>query len=239
MEYRSFSFTSEGGREENQDAAAAREKASAAIYIVADGLGGHQDGKLASECVTQTLVQAWEAAPPENQETWLKEQFAKVQEQLLEFQEKKNSTMKSTAAVLTLRDSTAVWANTGDSRVYHLRGSRIEHVTEDHSVAYKKYKAGEISRAQINTDDDQSCLLKALGNKDKWQPDIGGCEVEAGDGFLLCSDGVWEYVYDEEIIIDWLKAETPDEWAELLLMRMLDRIKPGNDNLTIMTVAVR
>ncbi|MBR1659535.1 MAG: hypothetical protein IJ705_04390, partial [Oscillospiraceae bacterium] len=114
-------------------------------------------------------------------------------------------------------------------------------VTEDHSVSYKKFRAGEISRADIRTDPDQSALLRALGNAERCAPDAGSFEapVGAGDGFLLCSDGVWEYLPEGEMLIDLLKSASAREWGENLLLRVLSRVGPGNDNLSLITVLVR
>ena len=68
-------------------------------------------------------------------------------------------------------------------------------------------------------------------------PEING-QLSPGDAFLLCSDGFWEYLYDEEILIDFLKAETPEHWAELMLLRILPRITQETDNMTLLTVFV-
>ena len=148
--------------------------------------------------------------------------------------------MKSTVAALAVSGGRAAWAKVGDSRVYYLHGRAIEKITEDHSVAYKKYKSGSITRAQIGMDEDQSCLLRVLGNSDRNKPDVGSPDspIEPGDGFFLCSDGMWEYLLDEEILIDFLKAETAQDWAEQLLLRAMDRIRPKNDNLSLITVMV-
>ena len=80
-----------------------------------------------------------------------------------------------------------------------------------------------------------------LGSPDRNNPDIGFADspIEPGDGFFLCSDGMWEYLLDEEILIDFLKAETAQDWAEQLLLRAMDRIRPKNDNLSLIAVMVR
>lgn len=62
--------------------------------------------------------------------------------------------------------------------------------------------------------------------------------VKAGDAFLLCSDGFWEYIYDQEMLADRLKAETPEQWAQLMLLRHIRRTPPGNDNFSLITVFV-
>ncbi len=234
----SYSFTSPGGREENQDSVGIREEGVDGIYVVADGLGGHRDGKEASSCVVDSMLKACGTEDAEISEKWLKRCFSDANAKILELQKEKNSTMKSTATALIISGSTACWAHTGDCRLYHLRSNRIEHITEDHSVAYKKYKAGQISRAQLCTDEDQSVLLKVLGNNERWEPETNSCAIEQGDAFLLCSDGMWEYIWDEEILVDWLKSDSPKEWAEYLLLRAINRIDTGNDNLSIITLMI-
>lgn len=232
-----FAYTNQGGRSCNEDSVGWQQTDGHGIFLVADGLGGHQFGELASSCVRDTLLSGWK--PEEgNRPAWLKTQIAAANTRVLELQQEKNAVLKSTIVALAIDGSKAVWANVGDSRLYYLHRGRIYSITEDHSVAYKKYKAGEITREQIPQDEDQSLLLRAIGSDKRNQPDIHICDVELepGDGFLLCSDGVWEYLLDEEIPIDHLKADNAQKWGELLLLRMRDRIEDGNDNLTLITL---
>jgi serine/threonine protein phosphatase PrpC len=142
---------------------------------------------------------------------------------------------------LAIDGNRAVWANVGDSRLYYLHEGRIYSCTEDHSVSYKKYKAGEITREEICTDEDQSRLLRTLGSEVRNEPDVKICDVPLvpGDAFLLCSDGVWEYLRDEEIAIDLLKARNARKWAELLLLRLMNRISGENDNLTLLALILK
>lgn len=211
---------------------------SGSIYVLADGLGGHLHGEMASKCAVDTLVNA-ELPQPDGQAVWLWEQIKLTNGKILELQEQ-NGTMRTTVVALSVCEDRAAWAHVGDSRLYYLHNKKIEAFTEDHSVAYKKYLAGEITREQIGFDEDQSSLLRALGNPDRNQPVCYELEhpLEAGDGFLLCSDGAWEYIMDEEILVDFLKADCAQTWAELLLVRVLERLEQGNDNLSIITVMV-
>lgn len=113
--------------------------------------------------------------------------------------------------------------------------------TNDHSVAFKKYKSGEITREQIAADEDQSSLLRSLGNNDRYKPEIysPNIEIGKGDAFFLCSDGAWEYLRDEEILIDFLKSETARQWSELLMLRIMERVNGRNDNLSLLTIIVK
>ncbi|MDE6880720.1 MAG: hypothetical protein K2P20_05115, partial [Oscillospiraceae bacterium] len=102
---------------------------------------------------------------------------------------------------------------------------------------YMKYLGGEISYMDIYHDDDRSSLLRVLG-KESCRPEAGGCALRAGDAFLLCSDGFWEYVCQEEILADLLKAETPEQWGKLMLLRHIRRAPAGNDNFSLIAVFV-
>ena len=240
MIFDTYMFSSAGGRSYNEDTAGFLKDDGGAIFVVADGLGGHSFGELASACVKDTVLENW-ASGDDDRASWLSERAAEANRRILALQDEKNSVLKSTLAVLAIDGVQASLAHTGDSRIYYLHRGWVSGVTEDHSVAYKKFKAGEISRDAIAWDEDQSCLLRALGGKERYEPDVEILEdpVEAGDAFLLCTDGVWEYLRDGEVAIDLLKAENAQQWAELLLLRMMDRISVGNDNLTVVTVMIK
>lgn len=240
MQFDVYTFSSQGGREYNEDSVGYSVEGDSGIFVVADGLGGHSYGELASACVRDTLIQDWRRECPDRR-TWLEERITEANRKILDIQSEKGTVLKSTAAVLTIDGPNAVWAHVGDSRIYHIHGGWIKSVTQDHSVAYKKFRAGEITRDEIAFDEDQSRLLRTLGGDDRYEPEIYVPDTapESGDGFFLCSDGAWEFLRDGEIPIDMLKADSARRWAELLLLRMMDRITPVNDNLTLLTLMVR
>ena len=218
MELHSYAFSSKGGREENQDSVAVREEKEHGVYALADGLGGLQNGREASELAVKLIEMAWKPKREGQAEDWLREHFEKANQLLGKYAEVKKAKVRTTLVALCVDGQTATWAHTGDSRLYFLHDGQIQRHTADHSVAYKKFKAGEISRTEIPRDDDQSAMLKSLGGTKRWEPDTDSCQVEAGDGFLLCSDGFWEYVHDDEILFDYLKASSAQDWAERLLV---------------------
>lgn len=241
MKTDSFLYTNSGGRAYNEDSIGKKLTENGGVFVLADGLGGHLHGELASKCAVDCLLEAEPDLETETEEEWLIGQLEHANEKILALQAEKSGTMKTTAVVLRVSEDSACWAHVGDSRLYYLHHDEIMSITEDHSVAYKKYKSGEITRAQIGQDPDQSSLLRALGNSERHQADVSRTSepLQPGDGFLLCSDGVWEYVYDNEVLVDFLKAETAREWAELLLLRLVERIPPDNDNLSLITVLIR
>ncbi len=239
MRIDSFMFTAKGGRDENQDSVGIKEAGASGRYIVADGLGGHQLGDLASRCAVDTLLGLWDENVLPGKEEFQAE-VGKANEAILAVQKEKNCTTKSTVVMLCIRGCEAVWGNSGDSRLYFIRRGEILAHTDDHSVAYAKYRAGEITREEIPQDPDQSRLLRSLGSEQRWEPVVkGASDLQPGDAFLLCSDGFWEYVKDDEMRVDSLKARNAKEWAKLMLLRAAERIQPGCDNLSVITVMLQ
>ena len=240
MRLDSFVFSSAGGRGYNEDAAGEKVRAESAVYVLADGLGGHLHSEQAAQAILRSILEA--EAPKDGMDSreWVTQQIETANKKVLDLQAQTHMNMKSTLVCLLIRGREALWANVGDSRIYYLHKNELAGVTEDHSVAYKKYKAGEITRAQIATDDDQSALLQALGNPERHIPSFyaAGDPLEEGDAFLLCSDGVWEYLNDAEVLVDLLKSESARDWGEHLLLRVISRIGEGNDNLSLVTVLV-
>lgn len=234
-----FEFSSRGGRSYNEDTADCRYDSDNGIFVVADGLGGHSMGELASACVAETIISSWNGMGQDTY-NYIKSLVSYANDRVLALQKEKNTVMKSTLAMLAIEGRKSVWANSGDSRVYFFHQDALHDFTEDHSVAYKKYKAGEISRDMIGTDEDQSRLLKTIGSDERFEPDVKFADIELlpGDAFLLCSDGVWEFLKDEEILIDLFKAENAERWAELLLTRVMERVNGENDNLSLITIIV-
>ncbi len=246
MKLDAYLYTNPGGRSYNEDSADWRAEGGDGIFLLADGLGGHLGGEQASALVVRSMLASWKEEQgelsPEDCRQWLAENIRIANLDLLDAQEREKNSMKSTVVALVLKEGRAAWAHVGDSRLYYYNDGHIRQVTRDHSVTYKKYLAGEISRDQINFDEDRSSLLRVVGDEARCLPESGEPEgglVWPGDAFLLCSDGFWEYIFEEEILIDLLKSDTPETWAELMLVRALPRIRPGSDNLTLLTVFVR
>jgi serine/threonine protein phosphatase PrpC len=236
MVFDCFSYTSVGGRNENQDAIKVIEGETNGIFIVADGLGGHRLGNLASQAVAAAMEKEYDDKKKVSREQ-LSDSIQKANEAVISVQKDNHCSAKSTVAVLEIQEKTAIWANVGDSRVYYIHNGDLESVTEDHSVAYKKYKSGEIKKEEIAKDEDQSSLLRSLGHETRWKPNLYDTEtLFSGDGFLLCSDGLWEYNTDEEILESFLKSETAEQWAKRMIQRVEQRAEKDNDNYSVIAI---
>ncbi|MGI6335579.1 MAG: serine/threonine-protein phosphatase [Clostridiales bacterium] len=235
-----YAYTNPGGRNVNEDSMLCEYDGERGLFLVADGLGGHSHGEIASALARDSIrdeLSACSDITPDALRFALRHAGDAI---LLRQQESGQRSMKSTAVVLSICDGRALWAHVGDSRLWYFRDGKIAGVTRDQSVSYKKFASGEISYAGINTDEDRSALLAALGSKGRGEPEVREepWTLRPGDAFLLCSDGFWEYLHETELLIDLLKSRTPREWAENMLVRMLPRMRPNSDNLSVITVMI-
>ena len=235
MRINAYTYTNKGGRDHNEDSL--RASAEAGVFVLADGLGGHRSGEVASALAADAIFSGM-ARDASLEEDGLLSLFQSANEELLRQQAQPGrEEMRTTAVALKLAEGQAVWGHIGDSRLYRFSGGELAGVTADHSVTYRKYLGGEISYMDVYHDDDRSRLLRVLG-KEPCRPEAGRAAVSPGDAFLLCSDGFWEFVYNEEIQADLCKSRTPEEWAEQMLLRHIRRTPPGNDNFSLITVFV-
>ena len=231
-----FDYTSQGGREFNEDFVGYAYTDDGAVAVLSDGLGGVGGGEIASSIIVDTVID--EPYDCEDPAEWLRERLARADGRVKEQQHTLHNEMKSTVVALRISGERAVWAHLGDSRLYFIRDGAIAEVTADHSVAFRKYLSGRISRKELRCDEDKDSLFSSVGSPDVGAPELGGRFTRPGDAFLLCSDGAWENLQDMEIVFDRLKAATAEEWARLLLLRILDRMAPDADNLSIITVMI-
>ena len=230
-----YVYTSRGGRISNEDFVGCVRTGDGAVAVLSDGVSGISGGDIASGIIVDAVIdEPYECDDPA---AWLSERLARADERVRQEQRALHNQMQSTVVALRVSGDRAVWAHAGDSRLYYLHGGKIAEVTADHSVAFKKYLAGKITRRAIKADEDKDRLLSFVGG-DTFTPETGGTAVEPGDAFVLCSDGAWVNLLDQEIAFDYLKAQTAEEWANLLLLRVLDRMDTDGDNLSIIIVIV-
>lgn len=233
-------LTSSGEREYNEDYAKAAWNNGAYCFVLADGLGGHGGGAEASKLVAEHILEDFKEHG-EVTEAYLKKCFEESQEALLNEQERKNcvNEMKTTLVVLLADEHTVRWGHIGDSRLYYFKNHRLIQRTLDHSVPQMLVAAGEIEEGQIRGHADRNRLLRVMGTE--WEtPRYQIAESrnrEAGDVFLLCTDGFWEWIVEKEMLLCLKKSKMPGEW----LKRMEREIRKngsgkGMDNYTALAV---
>ena len=242
MQFATAIRSSTGGRDKNQDDADHFAMEGIEGWVLADGLGGHRGGGLASSLATDAMVETCtERADVSGETIGVAAQAA--QDLLHERQQRapKYSRMRTTF-VLLLADpdrGTARWGHAGDSRLYHFRDGEIAHRTKDHSVVQALVDAGELDPEEQRDHDASHRILRALGDADDANPDVldASVAVRPGDAFLLCSDGFWEGVTEAQMLDARAGAATPDEWIDDM-SEHLDPTDEEQDNFTAVAVFV-
>lgn len=233
------SISSAGGRSTNQDYADFLQLDNAACWVLADGLGGHRGGDVASRVAVESALASFRQDPEVSTEA-VARIVRDAQAALIERQrgEPALAQMRSTLVVLVSDGRQAAWGHVGDSRLYYLQGGSIVAKTKDHSVVQALVDAGEVSPDAQAHHEDRARLLRVLGEEADLRPTIleQVQSLHRGDGFLLCSDGFWESVGDAEIELDFAGAETAEAWLSRLERRVRPRIHDGSDNFTATTI---
>jgi PPM family protein phosphatase len=233
-------LTRQGARERNEDALLACEHpfADASLFAVCDGLGAQRDGAQAA----QTAIDAVQAA------FFAMKHFADPREALLTLLRAAKSAVgslsgnprqerigrpDSTIVLLLITQGLATCAHLGDSRVYRVSTRGLQPLTADHSLA-----AALQSRLPPRSDPDRTKLLRTVSS-DPRPEDVGApLELADDDMFLLCSDGLWQSVDEEEMHRELLQSGSPDQWLARLERAVLEVADEEQDNFTALSVSV-
>ena len=220
-------------RKQNEDAAWFDE--ARAVFAVADGMGGH----LAGEVASRMAIEAVQRMARENERPGiaaLREAVACAHETILAHAQDhiECAGMGTTLSVLWLGEKYAYIAHVGDSRIYRLREGSLTQITQDHSLVEELVRAGLITREQARTHPRRNIITRALGTHGENEPDLLVTDVQDGDVFLLCTDGLTGMVPDDEIERT-LRDCGIEAAADRLLALALDA--GGRDNVTLILCA--
>lgn len=236
-------LTDKGGRQENQDACVyAQAWDGSWVFGVADGLGGHTGGKMAAQCALQGAVDAvdkkgFDGLSPKA----LEDIFLGAQAEIVRTKEDNPffHDMRSTLAVLIIKEGMAHWGHVGDIRVYGLRQNDIWFQTKDQSVPQMLATMGEIRPEEIRHHPDRGRLLQALGKPGETiKPAYSGKPEKLADNdvFVLVSDGFWEWMDDAFLRKIDSQKDLSDTLAlaENTLRHNAGAVEPDYDNYTAM-----
>jgi serine/threonine protein phosphatase PrpC len=194
-----------GNREENQDRVAVAVGDGTAFLVVVDGMGGHADGARAAEIAVHTMVEEfWDASRPLfDPDGFLHLTIGRAHEAVvrLGLSLPPETRPRATCAICLVQGSSAYWAHVGDSRVYQLRGGKIVDRTRDHSHVELLLRAGRITERQALVHPMRNYVECCIGG-DPTLPEmtLGGRRVlKPGDVLMLCSDGLWSGLTDEQV----------------------------------------
>lgn len=209
------------------------------LFLVADGMGAHAAGELASEMAAKGIPHRYQKAKnlsaPEALQRAVIETNAEIHRRGKENEEFHN--MGTTCCAMTLLPQGAILAHVGDSRIYRMRGQQLEQLTFDHSLVWEMREAGQLSdNADLAEVVPKNIITRSLGPNAVVKVDVEGpFPLMMGDTFLLCSDGLTGPVKDEEIA-GILASLEPDEAARILVD--LANLRGGPDNITVVIAKI-
>lgn len=232
-----------GGRSLNEDACGYWTSDAGCCWVVSDGAGGHGGGDVASKTVVSSILCDF-ASSPVVEPAALSGLIKRANESVLREQQAQPGApnMRATAAVLLIDqgNDVALWGNLGDSRIYGFRGCRVLFQTRDHSVMQSMIDAGFGNAAMLRHHPQRSVLLAALGTPEEIHPAVveSPMPLRDGDVFMLCSDGLWEYVEEETMERLLAGSMTAESWLAALETEVLAHAKRDHDNYSAIAVWV-
>ncbi|MGF1511877.1 MAG: Stp1/IreP family PP2C-type Ser/Thr phosphatase [Myxococcota bacterium] len=216
------------------------------LYIVADGMGGHASGEVASQMAVETIMNFFRMTTQDKEVTWpyREDRSLRYDENRLitavkfanqrifeaASREPRFKGMGTTIVAAFFTHEGAYLGHVGDSRAYRIRRKSIEQLTDDHSLLNDYIKANRLTEQEIENFPHKNVIVRALGMKEDVEVDLARLQPEAGDIYLLCSDGLSGMLDDEhmmEVILESDKLETACH-------RLVDAANEegGNDNIT-------
>lgn len=218
-------------RANNQDAPIVSEKLR--LYGVADGMGGHKGGEVASTSARDDLLRELEGKTPSV--ATLSSAIEEVNRQIYHQQEHDDALtgMGTTLSVLWMSDNFVYIGHVGDSRVYLLRDGEFKQMTLDHSLVEQLVREGVLTEEEAQNHPMRNIITRAIGTDESVEVDVVVEERRKGDLWLACSDGLHGLVDDRQMR-DALRQYAPEKAADVLLKAALDA--GGRDNVTLVIV---
>jgi len=216
-------------RKNNQDAVIIGD----GLMGIADGMGGHNGGETAAISARDGMLRALKGkAPAERSEKTLEEAITAVNLALWEMQQKDESLsgMGTTLTVLWPDEEKMLIGHVGDSRAYLLRDGKIRQVTRDHSMVADMVRKGLLTEEQAATHPMRNYITRAVGTEPTVQVDLFALERQAGDRWLVCSDGLHGLV-DRGTLENLMRMDDLDEAADEMIRQALDH--GGRDNVSL------
>ncbi len=198
---------------------------------VADGMGGHNGGEIASGGTRDGLLREFRGKEPDRK--MLEESVQKINREIWDRQEKDASLsgMGTTLTLLCPAGKEMLVAQVGDSRAYLLRGGEMRQVTSDHSIVGDMVRRGVLTEEQAACHPMRNYITRAVGTEDTIETDLYSEERKAGDRWLVCSDGLYGQM-SRAVLEELAALENPEEAADRLMQTALDN--GGKDNITLL-----
>lgn len=227
-------YSDVGGRANNEDAVGVFERNGTTLCVVADGLGGHDNGEVASNAVLKVVANY---AYGNLSKTALYNATQRANEEIL--RRAGNSQMKTTLALLWMQNGNALVGTAGDTRIYQFRAGRIKFQSVDHTLAQLDVIAGDETAGDVRKNPDRNKLIRVVGMKAGFKVDISELQYQPGDAFLLCSDGFWENILEDDMLRTLSQSKSAADWLKAMRRILEPRLNKDSDNNSAIAVVVR
>ena len=207
------------------------------VFLVCDGMGGHAAGQIASELACKTFIDVYLHHPSSEPTTAMVSGVQAANRFVVDVGRAIPSRkgMGTTLSGLILIQNIAYTVQVGDSRIYRLRNDELTMLTHDHTWVDEAIRAGIIRPEEAETHPYKHVLTRAIGTEGDVRPDVESFDLQPGDVFMLCSDGLVNHVEDHAIFVV-LRSKAPAEAAWTLVGQAL--LGGGSDNTTVMIVRI-
>lgn len=239
MRFSVYQVSRKGGREKNEDRMGYCYTRDSGLFALADGMGGHPEGEVASQLALQTLAAMFQrdSKPTLGDPLrFLHEAIIAGHHQLLRYATQKSliDTPRTTVVACVLQGNAAYWAHCGDSRLYMVRGDKLIARTRDHSYSELQETLSQV--VPMGERFNRNVLFACLGSPGKPVLDtVGPLLLQPGDRLLLCSDGLWGSVSDA-IITEQLSQRPISDAVPELVEQALRNGGPKSDNVSVLAV---
>ena len=217
------------------------------LYAVADGMGGHEGGEVASKLALQVLARevltsialpeiGGRHAPEEEIAARLQEAALAANDNVYLTRQKWGNDMGTTLTAVLIRDDRLFVAHVGDSRAYRWNANGLEQLTTDHSVVASMVASGQAAPEEIYTHPHRSVIYRCIGDQPLVEVESNILPLAPGDRLLVCSDGLWEMIRDEGIQDVLMQESEPQAACDLLVKHA--NVAGGEDNISVIVIQV-
>ena len=233
-----------GTRKNQQDTVFGAVDGNRAIAVVCDGMGGMNGGELASQTAATILIDDYYNTTITDVREFFQKEAKKMDQAVNNLKNEDGRPLNggTTVVAVVIENNKMYFLSVGDSKIYILRDNEILAVNREHNYRLsldEKLKKGQITKEQYIAEEDQAeALISYLGMGNVSLMDINNEPfiLQENDIVLLCSDGFWEYVYEQEMTVSLAKASSPEDWVEKMRSILRQRAPENNDNNTAAAV---
>ena len=215
-------------------------RAGRTLIILADGMGGHRAGNIASEMAVTDLGVAWvdtQIDTVNEVREWFAEHLEIENQKIYQMgRDDAYKGMGTTLEALAIIDNQAIYAHIGDSRIGLIRGEEYHQLTNDHSLVNELLKAGQLTPEEAEAHPQKNIITQSIGQKDEIQPDLGIVSLEPGDYIVINSDGLTNMISGSEIY-DIVTSDISLDDKAATLVRFANNAG-GLDNITVALIAI-